>query len=527
MDLATLKLALSADLTLLERLGEGGEGEVFLAQREPGEEAALRGVRPQKVAIKLLREGRTAPLLERALELRHPRIVEVLGTGSVLGRTYVLMEYFPGTPLRARLAGRPLAEAELRAVFHALADALEHAHERGVIHQDVKPENVLVAESSEGLSVKLADFGLAVELHEAERRALVASRTFRSAPPEELRTLAGTLPYIAPERLEERPPPPSPRTDVFSLGVLLFEALTGLPPAGLELPSELRPSVDPRWDAVLKRALARDPARRFESVAALRVQAAPIIGAARGTLTGPAASRGRATPSSTRVEVASESILVPAGSFRMGEGSDPDARPARLVSLPAFEVDRVPVTNSAYHAYVLATGARAPTAWGKRVPKRLASALALLPVAGVTWEEAAAYAKWAGKRLPTEAEWERVARGRSGRPYPYGERLDPSRIATGAKSLESVLAHLDGASDEGVLDLTGNAWEWCADWFAPYDAGQAISPVGPPRGDARVIRGGHDPSRPGSGSAWFRRFLRPDVTNPRVGFRCVRSLPIG
>src|SRR5438105_1210511 len=119
MDFATLKLALSAELSLLEKLGEGGEGEVFLAERAPAEIGAARGERPRKVALKLLREGRTAPLLERALELRHPRIVEALGTGSVLGRTYVLMEYFPGKPLRTRLAGRPLGDDELRSVFYS------------------------------------------------------------------------------------------------------------------------------------------------------------------------------------------------------------------------------------------------------------------------------------------------------------------------------------------------------------------------------------------------------------------------
>lgn len=515
MDFATLKLALATELTLLEKLGEGGEGEVFLAQREPAEDAVARGERPHKVALKLLREGRTSPVLARALELRHPRIVEAIGTGTVLGRTYVLMEFFPGKPLRTRLTGRPLPEDELRAVFHALADALEHAHARGVIHQDVKPENVLVIPDGDergGLSVKLADFGLAVELRDAEKRALVASRSLRSAAPEELRTLAGTLPYMAPERLEERPPPPSPRTDVFSLGVLLFEALTGQAPGGLELPSELRPSIDPRWDAILKRALARDPARRFDSVAALRVQVAPLVG--------------RPTASSARIAVPTEMVLIPAGTFRMGDAQEPDARPAHLVTLLAFEVDRTPVTNAAFHAFVVVTGARPPAAWGKKVPRRLPSAIALLPVAGITWDEAAAFARWAGKRLPTEAEWERVARGRAGRPYPYGERLELGKIHADEKTLESVLAHAEGASDEGVLDLTGNAWEWCADWFGRYDGTEAISPLGPAKGDARVIRGGYDSSRPGSGSAWFRRYLRADVSNPRVGFRCVRSLPL-
>jgi serine/threonine-protein kinase len=511
VDLATLKTALAAELTVLEKLGEGGEGEVFLARQEPDESAAARGEEPRLLALKLLREASGRPMLALALKLRHPHIVLALGTGEVLGRPYVLMEYFPGKPLRTLLTGKPLSPDDLALVFTALADALEHAHAHGVVHQDVKPENVLVAQGTAGLDVKLADFGLAAELRDTEKRALLASRSLRSVPAEELRTLAGTLPYLAPERLEERPPVPHPRIDIYSVGVLLFEALTGQAPAGLELPSELRADLDPAWDRVIKRALARDPSRRHADVAALRREVAPLLRPIR-------------RPKMSE-KTQDDMVLIPRGSFRMGSAAAPEARPEHVVSLPEFFIDRTPVTNAAYFGFVVATGARPPSSFAKRgvPPKRLPSSMTLLPVTGVTWEEARAYAAWAGKRLPTEAEWERAARGRSGRAFPYGDALAKERIHTDQKSLGAVVAHLDGASDEGVLDLTGNAWEWCADWFAPYDPSDSLAPTGPSRGEARVIRGGFDPAHPHSGTAWHRGFLRPDVANPRVGFRCARS----
>jgi formylglycine-generating enzyme required for sulfatase activity len=355
-------------------------------------------------------------------------------------------------------------------------------------------------------------------MDERERAALVASRSLRSQDAHELRSLAGTLPYIAPERFDAAGRPPDPRVDVYSLGVLLFEALAGRPPGGLELPSELRPELDRRWDQVAKKALASDPARRFGSIAAFRA-AVLAIGRPDGA---------RASGSSARlVSLApepTESVLVPAGRFLMGEPANRDASPVREVSLGAFLVDKVPVTNGAYLAFVLATRARAPRAWPARAVAqgRMLSALRELPVTGITWPEADAYARWAGKRLPTEAEWERAARGRAGRPFPYGKTFDGSKIHVGQTTLARVTDHPEGATDEGVLDLTGNAWEWCADWFGPYEAEDRLDPRGPPRGDARVIRGGFDPALSQSASAWYRGYLRPDVTNARVGFRCVR-----
>ena len=210
----------------------------------------------------------------------------------------------------------------------------------------------------------------------------------------------------------------------------------------------------------------------------------------------------------------------------MGERTSPESSPVREVSLDTFAVEKHPVTHAAFLAYVLATGARAPRSWPARslAQHRLPSSLLELPITGISWDEANAYARWVGKRLPTEAEWERCARGRAGQRFPYGDRFDASKIHTGQASLARVVAHPGGATDEGVLDLTGNAWEWCADWYGPYDASDCLDPRGPARGEARVIRGGYDPSFAGSASAWHRGYLRPDVSNARVGFRCVGSV---
>jgi formylglycine-generating enzyme required for sulfatase activity len=142
------------------------------------------------------------------------------------------------------------------------------------------------------------------------------------------------------------------------------------------------------------------------------------------------------------------------------------------------------------------------------VPARLLD----LPVTGVTVAEAEAFARWAGKRLPTEREWERAAQGAEARRYPYGDELDLSKIHVG---LAPVGTKPEGATSEGVHDLTGNGWEWTASPFVPYGTKGTTS-------TARTIRGGYDPARPRSGSATFRAGLRADVADPLVGFRCAR-----
>ncbi|MBI3723577.1 SUMF1/EgtB/PvdO family nonheme iron enzyme, partial [bacterium] len=317
---------------------------------------------------------------------------------------------------------------------------------------------------------------------------------------------------------------------IYALGVLIFESLTGRPPRGLELPSELRPDLDARWDRILKRALARDPDKRFSHVRELRSEVMSVL--ARVPLRKPEPSpdgeapRRPALPARVREPPPlplDDMVSIPAGKVSIGDAASPEARPVLEIELAAFRIDRTPVTNSQYHAFVLATGARPPRVWGgkpKVVPRALPRAIVSLPVTGVTWDEAAAFAAWAKKRLPTEAEWERAARGRSGRDFPYGDSFDEKKINADQKALAPVDAYQEGASDEGVLDLTGNAWEWCEDVHGPYPPSSA---KGSAKGAARVIRGGYDPGQPGSGSAWFRGCLRHDVANPRVGFRCARS----
>jgi hypothetical protein len=245
---------------LLEPVGAGGMGEVYLARQLSLE---------RTVAIKFLNPlparasaGRARQRESRVMAaLAHPHVVAVHDCGRVGDRDYLVMEYVRGVTLRARLVpGRPWAPADARAVLDAVADALDYIHDQGILHLDLKPENVLCDEQGR---VKVTDFGLAVaEVDAGTLSALGASyHTLDYCPPEQRFGL-----------------PVDGRADLFALAVIAYELLTGRLPGRVYVPaSRVRPGVPAALDEVLRRALQRDPEDRHASVAEFRRELARAL----------------------------------------------------------------------------------------------------------------------------------------------------------------------------------------------------------------------------------------------------------
>jgi formylglycine-generating enzyme required for sulfatase activity len=218
-------------------------------------------------------------------------------------------------------------------------------------------------------------------------------------------------------------------------------------------------------------------------------------------------------------------VRIPEGVFTMG---DDENAPRREIYTDAFYIDKFEVTVARYARFMKATGSlRPPEGWEEADPERAPS----LPVTGVDWDDAQAYCLWAGKRLPTEAEWEKAARGGDGRLYPWGdESPSPERANfanTSPKAYDGGLtapgARPAGRSPFGVHDMAGNAAEWVADWYAAgFPRTDRHNPQGPPSGESRVIRGG---GRFDSGdriAATRRYYARPDHRSEEIGFRCAQ-----
>jgi formylglycine-generating enzyme required for sulfatase activity len=220
---------------------------------------------------------------------------------------------------------------------------------------------------------------------------------------------------------------------------------------------------------------------------------------------------------------------VPAGEFVMGrDTAENDEQPQRSVWLDAFYIDRTEVTNRAFKAFCDATGYLHPSnpLWDGNYflanPDH--------PVLNLTWDQARAYCTWAGKRLPTEAEWEKAARGTDGRTYPWGnawgDSLANMRDGDAFAKAAPVGRFPGGASPYGALDMAGNVWEWCSDWYLLeyYQQAPARNPIGPP-GPAprRVVRGGSFTSGQSDAEVANRDKYTPNHLLDHIGCRCAWS----
>jgi sulfatase modifying factor 1 len=235
-------------------------------------------------------------------------------------------------------------------------------------------------------------------------------------------------------------------------------------------------------------------------------------------------------------------VLIPEGPFLMGSNEGlPNERPEHKVSLDAYHIDQFEVTIKLFSKFLEETKHPAPPLWEEDAEGVTASR----PAVGVSWLDAQAYCKWAGERLPTEAEWEKAARGTDGRRYPWGHMQPFVDIANYNRgqwvSYAITLIPVDtlggmsvrhgskegGKSPYGLYHMAGNAAEWVSDWYDReyYAKSPDKNPKGPADGDRRVIRGGSWNDTPAGLRASSRIAAEPDFQDLTVGFRCAMDGP--
>ena len=220
-------------------------------------------------------------------------------------------------------------------------------------------------------------------------------------------------------------------------------------------------------------------------------------------------------------------VLVPSGEFIMGSNERwDDEAPEYIESVDKFYIDRYEVTNAEYEKFTYDTKREEPYHWPNgKVPKNKKNH----PVIYVNWHDASEYCKWKGKRLPTEQEWEKAARGDSGNIYPWGNTWAINKSNhpyKGSTGTEPVGSYPNGKSPYGLYDMSGNVWEWVDSFYLPHP-GNNIN-----RGeygmDKRVLKGGSwfDCLSYGCGLSaptFNRSFFTPEVKNNSFGFRCAKS----
>jgi formylglycine-generating enzyme required for sulfatase activity len=240
--------------------------------------------------------------------------------------------------------------------------------------------------------------------------------------------------------------------------------------------------------------------------------------------------------------LANGEVCIEAGSFTMGSsaaslGAGYVAHgPEHAVTLSAYVLDAYEVSVARYRACVQAGTCTAPgtTLAQGCTYTPLVAGQELYPVTCVSWQQASDFCAWDdGRRLPTEAEWERAARGSSSSSYPWGDTFDCTRAVLAGTTQCSAHAGVSpkaggsapaGESPEGAFDLIGNAAEWVADWFGPYTSGAATNPTGPATGSTRIQRGGNWQTRAIDAVGYARRAETPGAVGS-FSFRCARSAP--
>ena len=510
--------------------------------------------------LRFLREAQVAG------SLVHDNVIRIYDFGQdEANRPFMVMEFLKGEDLSQTIAaGRAGNLANKLRICVELASALGYIHQHRSVHRDIKPANIFVTETG---SVKLMDFGIARPENMNLTEAGVA---------------IGTPSYMAPEQI--RAEKVTEQTDIFSFGVLAYELFTGakaFPADSYErvfyailnepLSAEQLQNAGAPPDLIdlILRCTAKSSTLRPASFAAILTElaqirerflpppatssAVPAAGAAAAAATTTSeTAKPRPSQSNARWVIAviacgaivvatvialmtlrrdtgpggrgagalaksiptsrGEMLLVPAGEFQFGQQKRP-------LSLDAYYIDRTEVSNRAYAEFAKATGHRLPAGFPANSPT--------LPVVNVSFEDATAFAKWAGAGLPSMAQWEKAARGIDGRTYPWGAEERAGVAAVKGSPLAPVDSNAAGASPFGVLNTVGNVWEWVAEDATPSATAleQFRNLLEPPLTNQdrwAHIRGGSYKEPLTNEVMWNSVIVPARFRNELIGFRCVR-----
>ena len=525
---------------IIDLLGQGGMATVYRAYDTRLErEVALKVIRheafpPDVLQNELKRFEREAKSLAR---LSHPNIVKVLDYGEYEGSPFLVMEYLPGGTLKQKI-GSPIAWQDAMHLLLPVARGVEYAHNREIIHRDIKPSNILLAENE---TPTLSDFGIA-KLFQNEGTLLTASGM-----------AMGTPEYMAPEQWTGKT---VPQSDMYALGVVLYEMVTGRRPYTADTPGgvfmmqvtepvlfprDIVPHLPEAVEQFLLKALSREPSNRHASMTEFirdmelllsnaetkvpinrmeTLKGSPGQSSVRKDASSPsrklvpfnwkAATLGgvillavvvaaavvlmkkKSTPLAAEITDSKNAVmvLVPEGDFVMGsDNGDEDERPVHTVYLDEFYIDKYEVTNSDYRVCVVDGVCKPPQDMTNYNNPKYENH----PVVYVDWEMARTYCDWRDAQLPTEAQWEKAARGMDARTYPWGEGIACSQAnyLSCIEDTQPFDSYAGSLSPYGAYNMAGNAWEWVADWYSPaYDASETDNPVGAESGERRVLRGG-------------------------------------
>jgi len=454
-------------------------------------------------------------------------------------------------------------------IFKQACLGVEAIHQAGLIHLDLKPENILLIKNknfkdlSQKWKVKISDFGLA-----------------RGIGMENLEILhdgVGTPAYMAPEQImAARWKDVGKEADIYSLGMILYEMIDGdLPYSGsakLIKEKKLNPLIEisplkSKHDVapIAMKCLTRDKKNRIGTISDLiylidekrrkevelnirKKQASvyyeeikklveerkfdeALVLCRKSALwdkkENPVYQWNNIIENINKLKLIQEEklkkgemVLVDGGSFEMGSLDFADEKPVRKVEVKSFLIDKFPVTVKQFREFCNSKGRRMPPVpeWGWIDDH---------PVVNISWQDAYDYAEWAGKRLPTEAEWEFASRGGTkSKKYKFAGSNNLNDVAwySANSDLRTNPIGTKSPNELGIYDMCGNVLEWCSDWYSPYDSSDINNPSGGKKGNFKVLRGGSWNVNELGCRITLRNHYDPDTYDNYFGFRCVKDL---
>ncbi len=478
-------------------------GEVFLVEH--------RFLKKKYVLKVLSRDCEIGEEITILTALNHPNIVRLHTASEDQGTYFLVFDcLLTGEALSLADYKDPLSEEEIMSIARQLASALDYAHEKSFFHKELKLSNILIKKEAAGIIVYLSEFSSCLGV------------------------------------------------DTYAFGVVLYYLLTQkYPESLLAIPSCYKLN----WNKVITACLQQDPAKRPTSLTQVlreispeTTQLKPILKP--GEILKPqfdadpgaifqlemAVAKYLPKPQEQKdVEpILTEMVVIKGGSFSRGSLSGGrDEIPKHTITLSSFAIDIHPVTNEQFVRFLEAMGgekdhnnndiirlrdSRIKRSGGKLT---IESGYTKHPVVGVAWYGALAYAKWVGKRLPTEAEWEIAASsGSDENLYPTGKTIERSQANFFSSDTTAVMSYPPNAL--GLYDMAGNVYEWCQDWYDYhyYNISQQEpnNPKGPAQGVYRVLRGGCWKSLKEDLRSSHRHRNNPGTMNGTYGFRCVADV---
>ncbi|MBM3197694.1 MAG: serine/threonine protein kinase [Chlamydiae bacterium] len=528
----------------------------------------------RKVALKKLAFPLDAKFWEELQEkvaslasLSHPHIARLQNVFVQEGECYFAYDWLsssqnPCRNLQEFVEEEKPSEEQIHYLMMQIASAIDYMHAEGVLHLNIKASNVLIDTSQERPTAYIADAGLASLFPPKTLLTVLLEECCKSmGSSRELSSFWESFYALAPEQKEGKPLVASDR---YAFGVLLYKLLMGEYPQGrFPLPSEER-SFTYFWDDLLISCLTPHPDSRPKYLWQVmeRVREGQSEGLSLRPKLGPGEinrPQFESDPSAVfHVESAivryqpqaqeekqlqpidTKMIVIPGGVFCRGsQQGGRDESPSHKVQLAAYAMDVHPVTNEQFVRFLEVMGGEKDgnnhdmiRLKESRIKKSSGHFLIEAgyhkhPVVGVSWYGAVAYAKWVGKRLPTEAEWEVAACGGLESPtYPTGEEISKNQANFFSSDTTPVTSY--PPNGYGLYDMAGNVYEWCSDWYDYHyyevSVQEPNQPTGPAQGVYRVLRGGGWKSLKEDMRCSYRHRNNPGTMNATYGFRCATDV---